>query len=236
MGSFEIEFITPEHQLSSFGEVVPENVDFFKSRCHKADVHVHVTVVTRLFPPSVKALIKMFKMIPHYRYAQRGIVRDSQSFSEGSSIISSTPGLPPQCLRDVCCRIQHVLNAVPNVGLVVASGPTQCGLMIVPGEEEVECVRPYLSLEKTNEFYIHGHLLKWNVYEQREIGDSENTKGARDTRAHKGRIREELRQGGEAGEGITDSPPEEGLTRTSPGHRPGGYTAKHIHSGNPEDA
>lgn len=54
------------------------------------------------------------------------------------------------------------------------------------------------------------HELNYN-HEQREIGDSENTKGARDTRAHKGRMREELRQGGKAGEEITDSPPEKGL-------------------------
>ena len=74
------------------------------------------------------------------------------------------------------------------------------------------------------------------LYYPYERKDSEDPKGTRDTRAHKGRVREELGQGGEACEGFTDSPPEEGLTQTSPSHRPGGYTARHTHSGNPEDA
>ena len=51
------------------------------------------------------------------------------------------------------------------------------------------------------------HELNYD-HEQEEIRDSENTKGARDSRAHKGRVRDRLRQGGEAGEEITDSPPE----------------------------
>ena len=38
------------------------------------------------------------------------------------------------------------------------------------------------------------HELNYD-HEQREIRDSENTKGARDSRAHKGRVRDELRQG-----------------------------------------
>jgi len=76
----------------------------------------------------------------------------------------------------------------------------------------------------------------YSDYEQGQAGDSENAKGARDTRAHKGRFREELRQGGEAGQRITASPPEEELTRTSPDHRLDGYTATHTHSGIPEDA
>ena len=73
-------------------------------------------------------------------------------------------------------------------------------------------------------------------HEYQEGTDSENTEGARDSRAHKGRVREELRQSGEAGERITVSPPEEGLTRTSPDRRLGGYTAKHTRSGSLEDA
>ena len=66
--------------------------------------------------------------------------------------------------------------------------------------------------------------------------DTENSQRPRDSRAYTGRVREELRQGGEAGKGITDSPPEEGLTRTSLFRRPGGCTAKHIHSGSLADA
>ena len=73
-------------------------------------------------------------------------------------------------------------------------------------------------------------------YEQEGIRDSENTKGARDTRAHKGRVREELREGGEAGERITGQPPEEGLTRTLPDHHPDGCIATHTRSGSLEDA
>ncbi len=73
-------------------------------------------------------------------------------------------------------------------------------------------------------------------HEQREVKDSENTEGARDSRAHQGRVRDRLRQGGEAGEGITDPPPEEGLTRTSPDHHPDGCIATHTHSGSLEDA
>lgn len=65
---------------------------------------------------------------------------------------------------------------------------------------------------------------------------SKDSEGARNSRAHKGRVRDKLRQGGEAGEEITGSPPEEGLTRTSPDHHPDGCIAKHTHSGNPEDA
>ena len=86
-----------------------------------------------------------------------------------------------------------------------------------------------------NTFLRSRHELNY-IHEQREIEHSENAKGARDTRAHKGRVRDRLRQGGEASEGITDSPPEEGLTRTLPGQRPGGYTATHTRSGSLEDA
>ena len=74
------------------------------------------------------------------------------------------------------------------------------------------------------------------IHEQEEVKDSENTEGARDSRAHEGRVRDGLRRGGEAGKEITGSPPEEGLTRTSPDHHPDGCTATHTHSGNPEDA
>ncbi|MCH7843213.1 MAG: hypothetical protein IID01_10665 [Chloroflexi bacterium] len=69
--------------------------------------------------------------------------------------------------------------------------------------------RPFKRMRFTPSLKIH-HELNYN-HEQREIEDSENAKGARDTRAHKGRVRDELRQGGEAGERITASPPEEDL-------------------------
>ena len=73
------------------------------------------------------------------------------------------------------------------------------------------------------------------LYEQ-EKRVSKNPEGSRDSSSYEGRIRGDLGQGGEAGERITDSPPEEELARTSPVHHPGGYTAKHIRSGSPEDA
>ena len=87
-------------------------------------------------------------------------------------------------------------------------------------------------------------ILQWMAHtlysngeeERRPFHDPENSSRARDSRAHKGRVRDGLRQGGEAGEEITDSPPEEGLTRTSPDHHPDGCTARHTHSGSPEDA
>jgi hypothetical protein len=106
--------------------------------------------------------------------------------------------------------------------------------MVVPSEEEVERVRPHLSLESTNEDYIHGHLLNLNEYERQK--DSKNTQRARNFYTNAGSIREESRQGGEASEKITDSPPEEGLARTSPVHHLGGCTAKHTGSSSREDA
>ena len=71
--------------------------------------------------------------------------------------------------------------------------------------------------------------------EQEEISP-ENSQGPRNTHPDTGRVRGELRQGGAAGKRITDSPPEEELSRTSPFHHPGGCTATHTRSGNPEDA
>ena len=73
-------------------------------------------------------------------------------------------------------------------------------------------------------------------HEYQEGTGSENPQGPRDPRTHTGRVRGGLGQGSDAGEEITDSPPEEGLTRTSPVHHPGSYSAKHTHSGSPEDA
>lgn len=49
------------------------------------------------------------------------------------------------------------------------------------------------------------------MHAQEEIRGSENTERARDSRAHKRTVRDELRQGGETGERIPDSPPEERL-------------------------
>ena len=49
------------------------------------------------------------------------------------------------------------------------------------------------------------HELNYN-HEQREIADSENTKGARDSRAHKGRVLISIRKSSEAGEEIIASP------------------------------
>ena len=86
-----------------------------------------------------------------------------------------------------------------------------------------------------NTFLRSRHELNYN-HEQREARDSENTKGARNSGADTGGVREEPGQGGEAGERITASPHEEELTRTSPDHRLGGYTATHTRSGSLEDA
>ena len=66
--------------------------------------------------------------------------------------------------------------------------------------------------------------------------DSRDATRPRNPRANTGRIRDEFGQGGEAGAGITDSPLEEGLTRTSPFSPHGVSTARHIHSGSLEDA
>ena len=73
-------------------------------------------------------------------------------------------------------------------------------------------------------------------YERETTKDAEDTERPRNTHSDTGRVRGELGQGGEAGERITASPPEQGLTRTSPARRLGGCTARHTHSGSLEDA
>jgi hypothetical protein len=79
------------------------------------------------------------------------------------------------------------------------------------------------------------HAIGLSHGEEEAANPSDSTR-SRDSRADTGRVRDELRQGGEAGERITGSQPKEELSRTSPSHHPDGCTATHTRSGNPEDA
>ena len=72
---------------------------------------------------------------------------------------------------------------------------------------------------------------------QTQTGRSENTQRRGNTRPEEGRVPTQPKEGGEAPRrGITAyRRREQGLTGTSPDHHPDGCTARHTHSGNPED-
>ena len=89
--------------------------------------------------------------------------------------------------------------------------------------------RPFKRMRFTPALKIHDDI--YLPYGEPESEQAKNARGPRNTCANAGRVRDELSQGGEAGENITDSPPEEGLTRTSPDHDIGGYNTKHACSG-----
>ena len=88
---------------------------------------------------------------------------------------------------------------------------------------------------KVGKFYIIAARHDEQVTQE----DSEDSEGPRDSRPDAGGSDARLQEGGGAYQGEASnspSPPEEGLTQTSPSPRLGGYTAKHTRSGSPEDA
>lgn len=72
-------------------------------------------------------------------------------------------------------------------------------------------------------------------HERQEARNSKNTQGSRDSSTYQGRGAARPREGGEA-QAVTDSQPEEVATQTGLSRRRGGYSAKRIRSGIPEDA
>ena len=169
----------------------------------------------------------------------------NQIIEGGTRLMNHVPNENPESSRWNLLQYSEALDIVSRLGVELLDDVVHVTFGEGMGErlnftcESVDVfVTPLNPLLASHELLCEGtHGLQWKGNVERTTKTHpENAKGARDSRAHKGRIRGGLRQGGEAGEEITDSPPEEGLTRTSPDHRLGGYTATHTRSGSPEDA
>ncbi len=77
-------------------------------------------------------------------------------------------------------------------------------------------------------------LLEVSIHGQDSSTKAKDSEGARDTRAHKGRVRAQSKKGSKARQ-ISASKPEEVTHQTLSDHHPDGYTAKHTHLGSLED-